>query len=128
MRKLFLFAAMLLSSFSFINAQDFDPAEMEKRILEMENQFIRESVKDLSKEQATKTDSLNVIFVKKQMKMMQEAFQNPPSDGSNPFEAFTKLNDEKDKELAKILNATQLAAYKKAYQERMERMMSGGGF
>ncbi|MDR1779389.1 MAG: DUF4890 domain-containing protein [Tannerella sp.] len=95
-----------------------DPAEMAKR----QTDWMKSELK-LSDEQTVAVDAINVSYSKK----MQEMFAGGPGgDFDEMREKMTKLNADKEAELAKVLTAEQLETYKKKAAE-MSRGPGGPG-
>jgi hypothetical protein len=119
MRKLFLVAVILLSSFALSYAQMPEPEEIAKQQTEWVKTFLT-----LNADQTAKVDSIFLVYTKKQFALFEEANGDFGSIG----EKFQQLNTEQETALGKVLSKEQLETYKKKSQERMEQMMGGGGF
>jgi hypothetical protein len=119
MKKLFLVAVILLSSFTLSHAQMPEPAEIAKQNIEWVKTFLT-----LNADQTTKVEAIFLEFTKKQFALFEEANGDFGSIG----EKFQALQTEQETALGKVISKEQLETYKKKYQERMEAMMGGGGF
>jgi Spy/CpxP family protein refolding chaperone len=70
---------------------------------------------NLTAEQKTSVDSINLLYAKAQ----QILFQSFEGERDKIREAMTALNEEKEKALTEILTAEQLKAYKDKASQRM---------
>jgi len=79
----------------------------------------------LTDKQVAPVNEINLTFAKAQQKLMENA-----AGGGGDFtamrEARQKLEDQRVKDLEKILSKEQVEAYKKAAAERMQRGPGGG--
>jgi hypothetical protein len=116
MKKLFLVAAILLSSFALSHAQFPEtPEAAAKQNVEWVKTFLT-----LNADQTTKVEAIFLDFSKKQFAIFES--------GDFDFEQFQKLQADQETALGKVISKEQLETYKKKYQERMEALMGGGGF
>lgn len=79
---------------------------------------------NLSADQLTKVEAINLKYAKKMGEMFQ---QGPPSDFDEMMKKMEAIQQEKRTELAKVLNADQLKKYDAMMAERRQHGPGGPG-
>jgi biopolymer transport protein ExbD len=124
MKKIgFLMVAILLGTMASIaqNWQNSTPEEMAKR----QTDQIKEKCA-LNNDQEKKVYDLNLETSKKMAKMREE-MQGGGGPSDEMREKMTKIREEQNKEMKKILTADQYVKYEKYLEERRAARQQGGG-
>ena len=119
----FIMAALLFSTMVSMaqNWQNATPEEMAKR----QTDQIKEKC-GLDKEQEKKVYDLSLETGKKMAKMREE-MQGGGGPSDEMRAKMTKIRDEQNKEMKKILTADQYVKYEKYLEERRAARQQGGG-
>lgn len=124
MKKIgFLMVALLLGSMISM-AQNWQNTTPEERAKQQTEQ-IKEKC-GLNKDQENKVYELNLETSKKIAKMRDE-MQGGGGPSDEMREKMTKIRDEQNKEMKKILTADQYVKYEKYLEERRAARQGGGG-
>lgn len=124
MKKIgFLMFAFILGTMASMaqNWQNATPEEMAKRQTEQ----IKEKC-SLNKDQEKKVYDLNLETSKKMAKMREE-MQGGGRPNEGMREKMTKIREDQNKEMKKILTADQFVQYEKYLEERRAARQRGGG-
>ncbi|WP_167608106.1 DUF4890 domain-containing protein [Maribellus sediminis] len=100
--------------------RNFDPKEMAKR----QTEELTEQL-DLNKDQQKKVLELNEKYGNK-MSEMRDDMRNGGGDREAMREKMTKMREEQNKEMKKILTEDQYKKYEKYLEERRSRRGQGG--
>ncbi len=116
-KTLFLTLSFLFAMFLAVGAQPPSAEEMAK----MQTDEMKSSL-NLSADQLTKVDAINLKYAKKISEMFQ---QGPPSDFEEVRKKIEEIEKAKRAELEKVLTADQLKKYDQMQEERRKNGFGG---
>lgn len=120
--KRFLFLSICLFIISFtVSAQQFTQRTPEENAKRMTDRMTTEL--NLTPEQVTPIDSINLVFAQAQAKLIEKA----NGDFASVREDMQKLNALRLDAYSKVLTDEQLEAYKKMMENRMRNRGEGRG-